>query len=73
MDNAVKIQLNDVQLRVVKALESGGGELSPSEIVLMSALPYDILTTAVEGLKDKGLVSVKALPGSETDLVVLRR
>jgi hypothetical protein len=69
----IQLQLNDIQLRVVKALEKGGGALSPSEIVLVSALPYDVLTTAVKGLEKQGLVAIKALPNSDIDLVVLNR
>jgi uncharacterized membrane protein len=73
MAMATANQLNDVQRRVVKVLERGGGRLSQSELVLASYLPYNIIAATVGSLKESGVVEVQSLPDSDLDLVVLKR
>jgi uncharacterized membrane protein len=70
---ATATQLSEIQRRVVKVLERGGGKLSQSELVLSSSLPYNIISATVDSLEKGGVVEVQSPPDSDLDLVVLKR
>ena len=66
-------RLSDIQRRVVRTLERGGGELSHSELVLSSTLPSHLVAETVDTLKERGLVDVQSPPDSDLELVILKR
>jgi DNA-binding IclR family transcriptional regulator len=57
--------------KVLEALRKGGGALSPSELVLSTRLPYDVVHRAVHALEEQGQVNVKSEKGLDIAVVHL--
>jgi DNA-binding IclR family transcriptional regulator len=56
---------------VLNALRREGGELSYSDLILATKLPYDVIVAVVEHLEEKGRVRTDKESVSEIDLVYL--
>ena len=64
--------IQHAQENVVRTLRREGGELSPSEIVLSTRLPYDVVTTVVDYLRQKGIVEILKAADTKIEIVRLR-
>lgn len=63
---------DSTQREVLRALRQEGGELSYSELVLATRLPYSVVASAVEQLEKKGTVKTDEETVADIELVQLR-
>lgn len=56
---------------VLHTLSREGGELSHSEIVLSTRLPYDVVAAVIDQLKQKGIVKIQRAADAKIETVRL--
>jgi hypothetical protein len=64
--------IHDAQENILRALRREGGELSSSELVLTTQLPYDVVISVVRQLAELGKVELHKAAASEIEIIHLK-
>ena len=64
--------IQHAQENVVRTLRREGGELSPSELVLTTRLPYDVVVSVLQHLQQRGIVEVETHKGNNAQIELFR-
>ena len=64
--------IQNAQENVISALRREGGELSSSELVLTTQLPYDVVVSVVKQLVEKGKVERSKIAATDIELIRLK-
>lgn len=69
--SAVGIPLEQAERAILQALNREGGELTPSELVLTTSMPYDVVKRALGKLEQEEKVKVNSTRTSGLETIVL--